>query len=135
MMLKGSKFTDERGTLKFNNDFDTTCIKRIYTIENKNLTFIRGWQGHKIEQRWFSCMSGKFSVGVIEVDNFDSPSNQLRPQYFELTADALDILHIPAGCITSIQALEEYSRLLVLADYKVGEIQDEYRFPLDYFNN
>ncbi|MCT2409540.1 WxcM-like domain-containing protein [Chryseobacterium antibioticum] len=135
MILKGSKFKDDRGALKFNNDFDVSSIKRIYTIENENLSFIRGWQGHKIEQRWFACMNGKFKIGVIEIDNFDSPSNQLCPKYFELTADVLDILHVPAGYITSIKALEEESKLLVMADYKLDEIQDEYRFPLDYFSN
>ena len=33
----------------------------------------------------------------------------------------------------AIQAKKEGSKLLVLADYALGEIQDEYRFSLDYF--
>jgi hypothetical protein len=31
--------------------------------------------------------------------------------------------------------MEKDSRLLVMADYKLGEIVDEYRFELNYFNN
>lgn len=135
MLIKGNKFQDERGIITFNNIFDASEIKRIYTIENTTTDFVRGWQGHKIEQRWFSCVSGKFRIGVIEVDDFDNPSLLLKPTFYELEANQLDFLHIPAGCITSVQALEENSKLLVLADYLLGEIQDEYRFPLEYFKN
>jgi hypothetical protein len=42
---------------------------------------------------------------------------------------------VPSGNITSIQALEANSKLMVMSDYLMGEIQDEYRFPIDYFKN
>lgn len=41
---------------------------------------------------------------------------------------------MPAGCLTAIQAKEEHSKLLVLADYAMGEIRDESRFDISYFN-
>ena len=50
-----------------------------------------------------------------------------------LNKNTLDFLHIPAGYLTSIKALEEGSQLLVLADYALGEIKDEYKFPLEVF--
>ena len=133
MLLPGNKHKDHRGIITYNNDFDASLIKRIYTIENHSVDFIRGWQGHKIEQRWFAAMSGSFEIRLIEVDNFENPSNNLPQNKYELTTDSLDFLHVPAGYITAIQALEENSKLLVLADYGIGEVQDEYRFPLDYF--
>jgi hypothetical protein len=135
MLLKGNIHTDDRGITTFNNDFDASLVKRIYTIENASVDFVRGWQGHKIEQRWFACMSGRFEIKVIKVDDFESPSKNLIPEVLELKAGRLDFLHIPSGCITAIKALEENSKLLVLADYKLGEIQDEYRYPLSYFEN
>ena len=49
-IVKGKAFKDDRGQLKFNNLFNLSLIKRIYLIENKK-DIIRGWQGHKIEQR------------------------------------------------------------------------------------
>jgi hypothetical protein len=133
MLQKGNFHTDERGTLRFNNEFDASVVKRIYTIENHSLEFVRGWQGHKIEQRWFSCMDGKFEISVIEIDDFENPSKDLIRNVYELSADTLDFLHVKSGCITAIQAKEPNSKLLVLADYKKGEIEDEYRFPIDYF--
>lgn len=131
--LKGNKHQDERGIITFNNDFDASQIKRIYTIENASTEFIRGWQGHKIEQRWFACMNGSFEISVIDVDDFENPSKDLTIQKYLLTADVLTYLHVPAGCITAIQAKENNSKLLVLSDYSLGEIDDEYRFPIDYF--
>ena len=35
--------------------------------------------------------------------------------------------------ISRIQSLEENSKLLVMGDYLLGEIQDEYRFEVNYF--
>lgn len=133
-ITKGNKHTDQRGIITYNNDFDASQIKRIYTIENSSLDFIRGWQGHKVEQRWFACMKGKFEIRVIKLDDFENPSKDLPQIKYLLTADSLDFLHVPGGCITAIRALEEGSKLLVLGDYLLGEIQDEYRFELDKFN-
>lgn len=133
--LEGKKHKDERGIITYNNDFEASQIKRIYTIENHSTDFIRGWQGHKIEQRWFACMKGCFEISLIVVDNFTNPSKDLIIQKYLLTDDVLTYLHIPSGCITAIQAKEEGSKLLVLADYRLGEINDEYRYSLEYFTN
>lgn len=133
MILKGNRHEDERGIITYNNDFDASKIKRIYTIENHSTEFIRGWQGHKVEQRWFACIKGSFEVSVIVVDNFENPSKELTIQKYLLKDDVLTYLHIPAGCITAIRANEYESKLLVLGDYGLGEIIDEYRYSLDYF--
>lgn len=135
MIFEGKKHEDERGIITFNNDFDASEIKRIYTIENHSLDFIRGWQGHKIEQRWFAAMKGEFEISVIEIDDFNQTSKDLKISKYQLSDESLTYLHIPSGYITAIQAKKEGSKLLVLADYALGEIQDEYRFVLDYFKN
>ena len=132
-LLEGERHEDVRGVITYNNDFDASEIKRIYTIENNSTTFIRGWQGHQIEQRWFAAMRGAFEIAVIQVDDFENPSPYLPIQTFNLTDEKLTYLQIPAGCITAIQAKEKDSKLLVLSDYSLGEIKDEYRFPIDYF--
>jgi hypothetical protein len=45
----------------------------------------------------------------------------------------MDILHVPQGYVSSIQALEESSKLLLMSDYLLGEISDEYRYDITYF--
>lgn len=133
--LEGNRHEDVRGVITYNNDFDASVIKRIYTIENHAVDFIRGWQGHQVEQRWFAAMKGAFEIAVIQVDDFENPSPHLPLQTFSLTDENLTYLHVPAGCITAIQSKEEGSKLLVLSDYALGEVQDEYRFALEYFEN
>ncbi|MBF8457194.1 WxcM-like domain-containing protein [Kaistella sp. G5-32] len=133
-IIKGNHFKDDRGTVIFNNDFNALGIKRVYTLENNSTDFARCWQGHKIEQRWFSAISGSFTIKLIEIDLWENPSKDLKVLEFVLSAENLDVLHIPKGFVTSIQADEEQSKLLVFADYELGEIKDEFRFPADYFN-
>ena len=133
LIIFGERYKDERGLLRYNNSFDASIIKRIYVIEN-NLNFIRGWQGHKIEQRWFSAIKGQFKVQLIKIDNWIEPDKELIIITFTLSENTLDVLHIPAGYITSIKSEEEGAKLLVMSDYMLNEISDNYKYPLSYFN-
>lgn len=135
VIFSGDVFQDHRGTITYNNSFDATAVKRIYTIENISTELVRGWQGHQIEQRWFAALTGRFLISVVVIDDFTAPASALPIHQFKLSAEALSYLHIPAGCVTAIQALVEGSKLLVLADYKLGETKDECRYPIDYFSN
>lgn len=132
-IIKGNVHTDFRGSLFYNNDFDAKEVKRIYFIENKDTNTVRAWQGHKIEQRWFSAVQGSFEIKLIEVDDWENPSKNSFVHSFILKANQLDILHVPKGYISSIQALELNSKLMLMADYLLGEVKDEYRFDADYF--
>lgn len=134
-VIKGNHHRDERGEIRFNNDFVATDAKRMYLIENADTHFIRAWQGHQIEQRWFSPITGVFRIKLIKIDHWQKPAKDLPILEYVLNSTDLDVLHVPAGYISSIQAVEEGSKLLVLADYQLGEIQDEYRFAPDYFND
>ena len=78
-------------------------------------------------------MKGGFEISVIQVDDFESPSKDLEAQKYNLDEGELTYLYVPSGCITAIKATSQDSKLLVLADYRLGEINDEYRYSLDYF--
>lgn len=132
-LIIGNCHQDERGQLFYNNDFDLASIKRMYVIENHSVDFIRAWQGHKIEQRWFSAIQGSFKIQLIAIDNWEKPSETLSRLNYILDSATLDVLQIPAGFISSIQALEEKSKLLVMSDYFLGESNDEFRYPANYF--
>lgn len=132
-LIEGGMYADERGVLLYNNSFNAAGVKRIYIIENKDTTFVRAWQGHKIEQRWFSAIEGSFEIKLIEIDNWEVPSANLKPFVFLLEAGKLNVLHIPPGYVSSIQAKSANAKLLVMADYMLGEITDEYRYDSNYF--
>ena len=134
-LFKGERYEDQRGRLYFNNNFDSSIVKRIYFIENINVNFIRAWQGHKIEKRWFNAVKGSFKIQLLKIDDWIRPSKNLNKEEFILTSKTLDVFYIPKGYVSSIQALQLKSKLLVMSDYLLGEIKDEYRYDLDYFNN
>jgi hypothetical protein len=132
-IITGDSHSDQRGTLYYNNDFDALPIRRMYVIENENTDFVRAWQGHKIEQRWFLVSNGLFRIQLIAIDNWDKPTSNLEIITFVLDSKKLDVLHVPSGYVSSIQSLEQGSKLLVMSDYFLGTIQDEYRYEKDYF--
>ncbi|TXK77871.1 WxcM-like domain-containing protein [Mesonia sp. K4-1] len=132
-IIKGNNHRDDRGEIQFNNKFNAIEVKRIYTIENKELEFIRAWQGHKIEKRWFSVIQGNFEIKLIRINNWQEPDPKSEIITFQIDDKGLHILYVPPGFVTSIQALAENSKLLAMSDYMLGEVADEYRFKENYF--
>lgn len=134
--IKGGIAQDERGGIRFVNDFDMTPIKRFYIIKNTDTTLIRGWRGHRIEQRWFYALSGSFSVDIVKIDNWESPSQTLVVENFILSADDHQVLYISAGYATAIRALKDGSELLVHSDFPLPHAtEDNYTYPTEYFVN
>ena len=41
-------------------------------IQISSVDIIRGWQGHKDEQRWFSALQVEFRGYLIEMDNLEA---------------------------------------------------------------
>ena len=78
-------------------------------------------------------MQGSFKIELIAIDDWNNPSKELERSAFIIYAEKLDVLHVPSGYVSSIQSLEERAKLLVMADYLLGEVQDEYRFDIGYF--
>ena len=132
-IIKGNSFTDIRGTIYFNNSFDTSEIKRMYIIQNSSVNVIRGWQGHKVEQRWFSSLQGEFEIHLIKVDNWETPSKDLQSIKYNLSSDKMNVLHVPPGYVSSIRSKESASKLLAMSNYGIEEIKDEYRYENEYF--
>jgi hypothetical protein len=128
--IKGDAHEDSRGKITYNNVFNTSAVKRIYTIENYNLDIERGWQGHKIEQRWIIATNGSFKIRVINIDFFEKSSLDIQPFEFTIESNRMDVLHIPSGYLTSIKALELNSKLLLMSDYMLNEIIDEIRYTI-----
>lgn len=132
--IEGGSHEDARGKLCYNNDFDASEVKRFYTITNSDLSFKRGWTGHTIERRWFIATSGIFEITVIKIDTWEQPNPKLARERFKISSDKLNVLEVPSGFVTSIQALETNSKLLVMSDYMLGEVKDEHRFESTYFS-
>lgn len=134
--IQGGIAQDERGALRFVNDFDMSLVKRFYIIKNADTELIRGWRGHKIEQRWFYALSGEFSLDLVKIDNWANPDQSLPIYNITLKACEMKVLNVPSGYATAFRALEKGSELLVYADYPLSHaIEDDYTWPIAYFNS
>jgi dTDP-4-dehydrorhamnose 3,5-epimerase len=128
-IISGGNYTDERGQLEFFNEFDMSPIKRVYFTTHFNTDTIRAWQAHKIESRWFLCVKGSFTVKLVEIDNWENASNNLKVYEYKLSASKQEILYIPSGFANGFKALELDSKLMVLSNYGFNEIEnDQVRF-------
>lgn len=129
ILFQGNNHSDERGILKYINDLDMSPIKRFYTIQNKSVDFIRAWQAHKVESKWFYVINGAFKIGVVKINDFGNPLAASNPTYYELSADSHQLLYIPGGFANGFKSLSNESVLMVFSDMYLQEsINDDYRF-------
>ena len=132
ILIDGGFFEDDRGRLDFVNDFDASEIKRMYFITNTMVDFFRGWQGHKIETRWFFCVKGKFEIKLVEIDNWANPANNIEPEVYILEEENPKVLYIPKGYLNGFKSLEKNSKLMVFSNFKLGiNPNDDVRFESD----
>jgi dTDP-4-dehydrorhamnose 3,5-epimerase-like enzyme len=124
MLIKGNTHSDERGIVKFVNNFEMKEVVRMYCIEPK-LGVIRAWQGHKNETKWLYVTKGSFIVKVIDMKT--GWLNQYR-----LTQCESDVLMVPGGNYNGFEALEEGSVLMVFSNFNIEESKaDDFRESLD----
>ncbi len=124
-LIKGNRFVDDRGIIRFNNEFDMTAVKRMYLIEpTPNL--IRAWQGHQIENKWFNVVSGRFEVQVVSMTDLTVKKSII------LSEDQDEVIKIEAGFYNGFKALEPQSKLMVYSDKSLNEsLNDDYRLSLE----
>lgn len=135
-VIQGGVVKDERGQIRFVNEFDMSLVKRFYIIKNADTELIRGWRAHRIEQRWFYVLSGSFKVDLVKIDDWEAPDPSLHVETLMLDAVDMKVLHVPAGYGTAFRALEAASELLVYADHPMTHAPlDDYTWKPDYFAN
>lgn len=128
-LIQVESYEDDRGAMSFANLFLMDAVKRFYTITPKNTEIIRAWQAHKVEEKWFHVLNGRFLVMLVKINNWENPSDALPHEKFILDAADNQILHIPKGYANGFIALEKASKLLVFSNASLKEsAKDNYRF-------
>ena len=134
--LQGGVFTDFRGTLKFINEESPGNYRRFYLITHPDNAVVRAWQGHMIEEKAFYTINGSFTIAVVRPQDFLSPADDERVEFYTLTAENGKFLRVPAGSFTGIKANTANSTLLVLSGLSVEQSKnDDYRQPADRWVN
>lgn len=135
-LITGGVAEDHRGQIRFVNDFDMSLVKRFYIIKNADTRLVRGWRAHRIEQRWFYVLSGAFTLDLVKIDDWANASSELAVEKMQISAEQMQVLHVPAGYGTAFQATIPGSELLVYADYGIENAKlDDYTWSVDYFVN
>lgn len=124
-IIEGGFFTDNRGSLAFVNEFDFRDVKRFYTIIQNDTTVIRAWQGHKVEKKYFYVPYGSFLLAWVKIDNWDSPSLELKASSMVLSANKPQVLCVPAGYANGIKALLPGSILTVYSNLDLQESEKD----------
>ncbi len=116
-LIEGNLYNDDRGIVRFVNDFEMSAIVRMYCIEPR-MGVVRAWQGHKVERKWFYAAKGRFLIKTIEMDT-------LNKEVFELTSLESKVLEIGGGYFNGFEALEEGSVLMVFSDLSLEESKND----------
>lgn len=132
----GGIAVDDRGSLRFVNDFDFQGVKRFYQVENHRRGFIRAWHGHLKEAKYVYVASGTALVGVtplIQHDNMLEPGGYVPSnrdvKRFVLSAKAPQVLYIPPGYANGFKNLEDGTIILFFSTTTLEESKgDDLRF-------
>ena len=125
---QGGLFSDDRGHLRFVNDFNFEGVKRFYQVENHSKNFIRAWHGHEKEGKYVYVTKGSALVGAV---------NMATEEIFKttLTSQAPSILFIPSGYANGFKTLEEDTILMFFSTSTLEESKgDDIRFEYDKWN-
>jgi len=123
--IHGGLFADDRGFLRFINDFDFNDIKRFYQVENHSKNFIRAWHGHKKEGKYVYVAQGSALVGAINLDSEEIYKTTL-------TSQSPSILFIPPGFANGFKTLEKNTILMFFSTSTLEESKgDDLRFDYD----
>lgn len=141
-LVKGGVSVDDRGDVRFVNDFNFMDVNRFYHIRNHKVGFVRAWHCHINEAKWFYVARGTARVGVAKLQYLD-PAGPLdgyhylaEPKEFILSDRSPQILHIPAGHGNGVQFLEPNSDLIVYSDMSLKDsLNDCFTLPYDKFPN
>lgn len=124
-LTNGDIVVDDRGCVKFVNDFDFDRVKRFYQVENHIAGFIRAWHAHKNEGKYIYVVSGSALVGTVDLDSKVITKNIL-------SSDKPSVLWVPPNFANGFKTLTEDCKILFFSTSTLSESQgDDIRFAYD----
>ena len=134
-ILKGDRFYDNRGSLRFSNNLNFKNIKRFYIVHNYKTNFIRAWHGHLKEEKYITCIKGTFQVSAVKLNSSKKPNKKSRIFNFIINQSNNNFLYIPKGYANGSMSLQSNSELLIFSTLSLKEsIKDDYRYDYDYWD-
>lgn len=124
-LITGGTATDDRGSVRFVNDFDFSGVKRFYQVQNHERGFIRAWHAHHFEGKYVYVAKGSALVGAVNLD-----TNVVSK--YVLSDKNPTVLWIPGGYANGFKTLEEDTILMFFSTASISESKgDDIRYPYD----
>lgn len=134
-LITGNRIFDNRGSVRFNNNFIFKDIKRFYTVHNYQKNFIRAWHGHFKEEKFIGCIKGTFQISAVKIEKKKKPNKKNKIFTYYLNQSNNDFVYIPKGFANGSMSLEDNSELLIFSTSTVQDsLKDDYRFSSKYWN-
>ena len=128
MLINGGISVDDRGSVRFVNDFNFEGVKRFYQVENHDNNFIRAWHGHEREGKYVYVTSGSILVGVVNIETEEISK-------YILSSMSPKVLYIPPGNYNGFQTLEHNTTVLFFSTSTLEEsLGDDIRQEYDKWN-
>ena len=127
-IINGGVAVDDRGYVRFVNEFDFDQVKRFYQVSNHRKGFIRAWHGHLKEGKYVYVSSGTALVGIVDMENEELSK-------FVLSSTNPKILWIPPGYYNGFKSLEDNTSILFFSTSTLDEsLDDDIRKDFDHWN-
>ena len=143
-IISGGVAVDDRGSVRFVNDFDFSGVKRFYQVDNHKQGFIRAWHGHVGEGKYVYVAKGSALVGAVEMevrepiegvanDGLITPEGEVFK--FVLSSQCPKVLWIPPGYANGFMNLTQDTIIQFFSTSTLEEsLGDDIRFPYDRWN-
>lgn len=127
-IINGGLAVDDRGIVRFANDFSFTDVKRFYQVSNHRRDYIRAWHGHNHEQKYVYVVKGSALIGAVNMQTDEVFK-------FILSDKKPSILKIPNGFANGFKTLEEDTQILFFSTSTLQEsLNDDIRFKYNKWN-
>ena len=127
-LISGGVAVDDRGSVRFVNDFNFKNVKRFYQVQNHRQGFIRAWHGHQHEGKYVYIAQGSALIGAANMET------SVVDKYV-LSSQSPRVLFIPAGYANGFKTLEDNTIILFFSTSDINtSLKDDIRFPYDKWN-
>lgn len=125
-LINGGVAVDDRGSVRFVNDFDFSDVKRFYQVDNHRAGFIRAWHGHKKEGKYVYVPKGSALIGAVKMEGEE------EARKYTLSEQHPKILWIPPGYANGFMSLTNDAIIQFFSTSSLEDsLNDDIRFPYD----
>jgi dTDP-4-dehydrorhamnose 3,5-epimerase-like enzyme len=134
-LMDGNLAVDDRGNVRFVNDFNFAGVQRFYAVENHERGFVRAWHAHRHEAKYVFVPSGAAIVAAVAIDNWETPDRSAPVHRYVLSAQKPAVLYVPAGYANGFKSLTSDAIVMFFSTATVEASRgDDVRYDAHYWD-